>query len=453
MKKITLFFIVLAFLMVGCKKSDDFSTELDNLVKWDGTTASTFDTNTQPFVISTPAQLKLLSDIVNGTNTTPPNGASSSSTYQLKNSLDLNNLDWQPIGTKETPFKGTFDGNSHTIKGIYINSVIGYQGLFGSMDGGTIKRINLIDGNITAGEIMMNLDFNGAIVGYNKNGTVEECTFSGTFTNNGNAAGGIVGKSEGANARVAFCQNLGLVIGNYGARIGGIVGYNMGGLIEYCTNYATIKGGTYFTGGIAGQSSNGTVKNCGNHADVGGSSNIGGIVGVNATTLITNCYNTGNLSGYMEYGENYGVGMGGIAGSNTGTLTNCYNSGSITTLAKEEGYNIGGVAGSNKNGGIITFCYYLKGCAKDGLGISQNGSGTINPGSTTADTDGSSNAFTETQGKTSMIKSGTTIGKVSYSSNTALPECLNAWQNNNKTGYSRWTLNGSKTGYPVLEEN
>ncbi|HEY5511129.1 MAG TPA: hypothetical protein VIK10_08880 [Prolixibacteraceae bacterium] len=455
MKRVSLFFIVLAFLMAGCQKADDLSSELDYLVKWDGTAALTFDTKVQPYVISTPAQLKLLSDIVNGVNTNPPSGAASTSSYQLSKNLDLNNLDWQPIGTKDLPFKGSFDGDTHTIKGMYINSVVGYQGLFGSLEGGTleggtIKKINLIDCNITAGEIMMNLDFNGAIVGYNKNGNVEECTFSGTFTNNGNAAGGIVGKSEGANARVAYCQNLGIMFGNYGCKIGGIVGFNVGGLIEYCINYATIKGGSYYTGGIAGHSVNGTVKNCGNNADVGGSSNVGGVVGVNVTNLISNCYNTGNLGGYSEYGEGYGVGMGGIAGYNSGTLTNCYNTGSINTLAKEDGYYIGGVVGSNKDGSIINYCYYLKGCAKDGLGASQNGAGTLTPSSTIVDINGSTNAITEEQGKASQGKTGNNIGNLKYNAHTALLDCLNAWQNDNKTGYSSWTLTGSKTGYPVL---
>ncbi|HEY5511134.1 MAG TPA: GLUG motif-containing protein [Prolixibacteraceae bacterium] len=457
MKKTYLFFVVIAFLMAGCQKSDDLSSDLDIVVKWDGTAALTFDTKVQPFLISTPAQLKLLSDIVNGVNTNPPSGATSASSYQLSKNIDLNNLDWQPIGTKDLPFKGSFDGNTHTIKGMYINSVVGYQGLFGSLEGGTLeggilKKINLIDCNITAGEIRMNLDFNGAIVGYNKNGIVEECTFSGTLTNNGNAAGGIVGKSEGTNARVAHCQNLGIMIGNNGCRIGGIVGYNVGGLIEYCSNYATIKGGSYYTGGIAGQSYNGTVKNCGNSADVGGSACVGGVVGVNMESLISNCYNTGNLSGYtqMEYGESYGEDMGGIAGYNSGTLTNCYNTGSINTPAKEQGYYIGGVVGFNQDGSVINYCYYLKGCAKDGLAVYQNGFGAETTDSTTVDTDGSTNAITEEQGKASQRKTGINIGNLKYNVHPALLDCLNAWQNDNKTGYSSWTLTGSKTGYPTL---
>jgi hypothetical protein len=226
----------------------------------------------------------------------------------------------------------------------------------------------------------------------------------------------------------------------------------LGGLIEYCNNAATVKGGSYYTGGIAGQSSNGTVKNCGNNANVGGSSNVGGVVGVNMTNLISNCYNTGNLVGYTdkEYGESYGVGMGGVVGSNSGTLANCYNTGSINTPAKEEGNYIGGVVGYNKDGSVINYCYYLKGCAKNGLAVSQNGLGTLAPSSTTADTSGSTNVMTETQGKATQGKTGVNIGNLNYNTHAALLDCLNAWQNDNKTGYSNWTFTGSKTNYPVL---
>jgi hypothetical protein len=79
MQKIYLLIFILAFIIAGCQKKDNLIDEMDNLVKWDGTAASTFDTNTQPYAISTPAQLKLLSDIVNGKNTNPPSGATSTS--------------------------------------------------------------------------------------------------------------------------------------------------------------------------------------------------------------------------------------------------------------------------------------------------------------------------------------------------------------------------------------
>ena len=453
MKKFNLLFIVTAILMTGCQ-NDDLFCDINDIVKWDGTTAEAFDTNVEPFVISTPAQLKLLSDIVNGIETIQPSGATDSSSYKLNKCIDLNNLEWTPIGSEESPFKGTFDGGDHTIKGMYINTTEGFQGLFGKIEGGTIKKINMSDCNITAGDVVINNNYIGSIVGYNKNGTVEECVFSGTLTNNGNGTGGIVGKSEGSDARVAYCYNLGVIVANQGCRVGGIVGYNISGSVENCSNNATISGASYYLGGITGQNFNGTVKNCSNTGNLSGTYNIGGIAGVNMTGLISNCYNNGNLNGYTDvmFEESYGAYMGGIAGYNTGTLTNCYNTGSLRTPDKENGNSIGGVVGINDNG-VVSYCYYIFGCAKDGLdGVNeyQNGFGSESMESTITDIDGSTNSFTETQGKASHGKTGIKIGSIMHTANAALVDCLNSWQSVNKTANFGWTLTGSKTGYPVF---
>src|SRR5665647_227563 len=148
MKKINLLFVILAFMMAACQ-SEDKTSDLDNLVKWDGTAAVAFDTNSEPFIISTPEQLKLLADIVNVTSETTI-GATASSSYKLAKSCDLDSLTWTPIGSAEHPFKGVFDGDGHTIKGLFINTDLGYQGLFGYLYEGTVKKINILHGNITA---------------------------------------------------------------------------------------------------------------------------------------------------------------------------------------------------------------------------------------------------------------------------------------------------------------
>ena len=81
---------------------------------------------------------------------------------------------------------------------------------------------------------------------------------------------------------------------------------------------------------------------------VNGSSRVGGLVGSNAGTL-TDCYVTGAVSG--TYGEIYGTdSIGGLVGLNYGTLTDCYATGSVTG-----NYGVGGLAGYN--GGSLTGCY------------------------------------------------------------------------------------------------
>ena len=81
---------------------------------------------------------------------------------------------------------------------------------------------------------------------------------------------------------------------------------------------------------------------------INGSSRVGGLVGSNAGTL-TACYVTCAVSG--TYGEIYGTdSIGGLVGLNYGTLTDCYATGSVTG-----NYGVGGLAGYN--GGSLTGCY------------------------------------------------------------------------------------------------
>ena len=67
--------------------------------------------------------------------------------------------EWTPIGNGARnsktytgkAFKGTFDGGDHTISGLKITSTSGDNdavGLFGIVDGGTVKNLNLTDVNI-----------------------------------------------------------------------------------------------------------------------------------------------------------------------------------------------------------------------------------------------------------------------------------------------------------------
>ena len=70
---------------------------------------------------------------------------------------------WTPIGTAENPFKGTFNGNGKTIKGLF-----GTAGLFGYVEGGTIKNVTLTEAIIEAAT-----NYIGIVVGYLNGGTVE----------------------------------------------------------------------------------------------------------------------------------------------------------------------------------------------------------------------------------------------------------------------------------------
>ena len=160
---------------------------------------------------------------------------------------------WTPIGTfnTDTPFKGTFDGQNHTISGIYINDEWAtYQGLFGSVAGGTIQNLSVADSYIKA---FIGV---GGIVG-NFKGTVSNCFYSGTVIGNDEVVGGIVGDNN--SGTVSNCSNSGTVTASSG-NVGGIVGLNYSGTVSNCTNSGTVTGSN--AGGIVGMNANnGTVSN------------------------------------------------------------------------------------------------------------------------------------------------------------------------------------------------
>ena len=121
----------------------------------------------------------------------------------------------------------------------------------------------------------------------------------------------------------------------------GLVGYlGRGGTLQNLGVKASyIKGGKR-VGGVCGTNS-GTVTNCYNTGNVKGNNYVGGVCGDNYRT-VTNCYNTGSVEGNEI--------VGGLCGQNQGNVTNCYNTGNVTGTN-----NVGGVCGDNRN--TLTNCY------------------------------------------------------------------------------------------------
>ncbi len=77
---------------------------------------------------------------------------------------------WQPIGTTENPYQGTFDGQGHTISGLYIDdNTTNNVGLFGNVASeAVIKNLGVTDSYIAGNENV------GAICGKSE-GTIVNC--------------------------------------------------------------------------------------------------------------------------------------------------------------------------------------------------------------------------------------------------------------------------------------
>lgn len=141
-------------------------------------------------------------------------------------------IEWIPIGkssSDDDAYTGTFDGNGHTISGLYFNkSNSWYVGLFGCIGAeGKISNVGVSDSYFQSS----NCPYIGGVCGSNS-GELQNCSNSST----------VIGKEN-----------------EY--RIGGVCGYNYGGTIKSCYNTASVSG-QYSVGGVCGDNYEGPITNC-----------------------------------------------------------------------------------------------------------------------------------------------------------------------------------------------
>ena len=212
---------------------------------------------------------------------------------------------WIPIGSSATEFKGTFDGQMHTISGVYMITEEAFSGLFGiTHPSSMVKNFKLTDSYFAytgPGLDPNNKDVNaniGSICG-DLRGDMQNVYSSAYVTSTGNRVGGLVGIANAAKASgkattctIKNCWFGGEVKATGSARyVGGIAGLAMQGEIEIlnCLNTADISNertsAAQFVGGIIGSdqnASNLTIRDCVNTGDVTAASynGVGSIVGM-----------------------------------------------------------------------------------------------------------------------------------------------------------------------------
>ncbi len=205
---------------------------------------------------------------------------------------------WTPISS----FKGTFDGNGHTITELTVNETdFKNAGFIGSLDGGTVKNLTLENVNITGKDKPT-----GGVAGRCNGGTIENCHITGT---------GKISVTEESSV----------------SDIGGIVGFNINGTIlachvskEYSVGPTVTSGRTDFiVGGIAGTNYGGTVKGCYALCSLSGP-NVGGICGSSSSSY--DGTESSYIACYSNCSYNAFDNAGGILGTSSGnpTFTACY---------------------------------------------------------------------------------------------------------------------------------
>ena len=146
---------------------------------WDGVTLTEPALNDGVYQISDGAELAWFANHVNT--------AGENQNAVLADDIDLADYDWTPIGQSSAAYKGKFDGNFHSVKGLYIDAETSYVGLFGYSKEGSINKravYGYVNGSGMCGGII------GSMYSAVK---VDRCVNYATVCCSSNPAGGIAG--------------------------------------------------------------------------------------------------------------------------------------------------------------------------------------------------------------------------------------------------------------------
>ena len=260
-----------------------------------------------PFTINSADDLKQLSDNVKGGDTYD------GKYLKLTSDIDLyaySTDGWQPIGwgvnaMKRVPFCGNFDGDGHSISGMYFDKrKQNFVGLFGYVRFGVISNLTVknfsLNGNETVGVVVGGMS-DGAVL---KNVRVENGQVSGS-----RFVGGLVGQMS-KSCVVEGCENFATVSSN--KTCGGIVGLVDGeSAVRNCVNAGQVSGSVHNVGGVAGMvTKNSRIEQSANRGEVRSKGmRTGGIVGYIASSTIYMCSNTGKI----QMNDDYAGGISGYA--------------------------------------------------------------------------------------------------------------------------------------------
>ena len=283
-----------------------------------GTQPSGSGTSSSPYQIASAANLLWFADAVNGGN----NNICAKLTADITLSGTTNDY---MIGTKEYGFKGQFDGQGHTIRGVNVttaktgkNSYKYAGGLFGCIDVTTstpavVKNVT-VEGSVNITGLTTHYYIGGVIAiawGYvNISNVVSKVNVTTTSDGSYSHCGGVL-------ASVEWFEE-----GNYKNVL----------TMSNCANYGTLN--------VA----------CG---DI-----CGGVIGYIRNGSITDCLNAGDVTNSVDC---YTCGVLGYTNDEDCTMSRCLNVGTITnTINGKKSFST--YYAKNNNIGAISKVYYRIGC-------------------------------------------------------------------------------------------
>jgi hypothetical protein len=219
------------------------------------------------------------------------------------------NTGWTPIGLDlDNPFTGVYDGGGFKIKGVFIDRSANIQALFGRVQGpdALIVNTHVRSSNVSAGQDV-----------------------------------GLLVAVLAGDGKVFYCSSEGSVNAT-NSRSGGLVGYNLLGIIEHSYTNATVTG-TDRAGTLVGQmwigsrlSRSKAVGNVSGTSGTGGNG-VGGFVGfiTSTTTIIEDCYNNADVTALSNTASHRFAAFLGYSNLLNSQVRRNYSTGSVNNFTAQ----------------------------------------------------------------------------------------------------------------------
>lgn len=329
---------------------------------------------------------------------------------ELLADIDLAGKTWTAIGVApattaynsapvpQNAFQGTFNGGGHTIKNLTVNipdNQTTFNGFFGATKNAVIKDLTLegVKSDFTSTGISSNNVVLGSLAAYCYNTKISNVNVSAAFTGKATSTatrnvciGGLVGQITSAGSDYASsienCTFSGTMTNDVGAKysnnntvmIGGVVGGvpNVSGSklvkIKNCTNNGKLDVKTHRAAGIVANVFYADIDSCTNKGDITASfssscptlsitgTRTGGVMAYSSftstsTSIIQNCENHATITS-MQSGSYVGGVIGLIRCFN---VSNCRNYGNVICVDATRGLLVGQITNAT-NPSVFTNC-------------------------------------------------------------------------------------------------
>lgn len=274
---------------------------------------------------------------------------------------------FQPIGTREQPFTGSYNGNGNSISSLLVHNQRSGEnavGFFGYVQDGLIENLTIdnrspswlnkieksaIGNNINVnapGPLMSQVELSeargvGGFIGFNDGGTVRNCAYlgvAGGFISQGMA--GFIGVNTGTVENTHFNGSLS------SGSVAGFVWINAGTISQSSAN-GSADG---MTGWGFASSNYGQIINSYVNMEVNGTNGAAGFVRNHEDGIIQSSFATGRTSSSIN--------ISGFVLNNYAEINNVYSTMNLEVVDFDAPRQIAGVVLSNEENGTIENSYF-----------------------------------------------------------------------------------------------